>query len=121
MTATAAQKSANYAPFVVEIHRYTDPDRFGFHHFTPVLPGGAVYPFNHATFRSRIELLDEQETVQQSLRLQNQDYVDLPWGGIWPDLKEYIIRQVIPLEWKTGVRDGDESLTSRIVLWTKAE
>lgn len=113
--------SERLAPtIVVEIHRYTEPDRFGFHTLTPA-PGWNIYPLgkDQPSYCRNVVLLNADTSDERREDLLNDEYDHLTWDELPEYLQAWVIGQEAPDEYKVGLGTGNPGLTNAVSVWVK--
>jgi hypothetical protein len=107
----------------VILHRYTGPqDMYGVHELVPD-EGWLLRPFgpSHTSYSNTAQLVTSAQAENWRHTLAQYGYRKLAWFSIPEPLRTFLIHQVVPLEWKIGLRANHPSLTNKISLWIKGE
>ena len=104
------------ATMAVTLERYNMPEKvWGLHLLYPA----AQDNFNRYPYRSRAVGLYRDESVGLAVMRENGNFNNkIPWSQLSPELQDYIVAQVVPMEWKSQIRE-DQALQSVVWVWLR--
>lgn len=106
------------ADFVIEIKRYDDTEMYGFHTFIQDDEGARrMVPGNGSRYRSIPPVLHNfVQTVLKRVDLGTEGYSPYTWIELPDEMKAYIVRSILPLEFK---QMPESFIDPRICVWVK--
>jgi len=102
---------------VVEIHRYTEPDKFGFITLTPTEEAWNIFPLGKTQPRYQRDAQLHSEDQACELRDDMADWDYYTWFEMPDYLRYHLIGAEVPLEWKSGLLGNHPSVIGRVSVW----
>ena len=107
-------------PLVVEVLRYPslDPQGWGFHFLTPVVDGddwSSRFAYREV---APPRLCFGEKANEEWAKLEG--YTSHKLDDVEAVIASHIARQVVPLEWKTGIANNDPDVVKLITVWVRS-